>query len=113
MGLALQGYDFTVIHRKGVVNSNADALSRREYEKEEEPETEYHDSLVGGGHQGFDRTDYAIKSKFYWNWMYADVDKYVRQCKECQYAKCKLHGQPAPLHPLAVAAVFQLGIWTF
>ena len=38
--LALQGYDFTVIHRKGVVNTNADALSRREYEKEEEePET--------------------------------------------------------------------------
>ena len=38
--LALQGYDFTVIHRKGVVNTNADALSRREYEKEEDdPET--------------------------------------------------------------------------
>ena len=239
--LALQGYDFTVIHRKGVVNTNADALSRREYEKEEEePETvvdtppyiellpletvttsfyyegddenndqcddrgdqtvlatvtiaslidssigdaqktcpeigpwynyalnndlpkddklarrivlesdqygmrnntlyhifsprtkgvlrvdklinqvvipvnlrdnilaEYHDSLVGGGHQGFDRTYYAIKSKYYWNGMYADVDKYVRQCKECQYAKRNFHGQPAPLHPLAVAAVFQ------
>ena len=38
--------------------------------------------------------------------MYADVDKYVRQCKECQYAKRNFHGQPAPLHPLAVAAVF-------
>ena len=32
--LALQGYDFTVIHRKGVVNKNADALSRREYDTE-------------------------------------------------------------------------------
>ena len=68
---------------------------------------EYHDSLVGGGHQGFDPTYYAIKSNYYWNGMYADVDKYVRQCKECQYAKRKFHGQPAPLHPLAVAAVFQ------
>ena len=38
--LALQEYAFTVIHRKGVVNSNADALSRREYEQEEEPLTE-------------------------------------------------------------------------
>ena len=38
--LALQGYDFTGIHRKGIVNSNADALSRREYEQEEEPLTE-------------------------------------------------------------------------
>ena len=26
--LALQGYDFTVVHRKGLVNRNADALSR-------------------------------------------------------------------------------------
>ena len=68
---------------------------------------EYHDSLVGGGHQGFDRTYYAIKAKYYWKGMYADVDKYVRQCKECQYAKRKFHGQPAPLHHLAVAAVFQ------
>ena len=35
---------------------------------------EYHDSLVGGGHQGFVRTYYAIKSKYYWSGMYADVD---------------------------------------
>ena len=34
--LALQGYDFNVIHRKGLVNRNADALSRREYDIEEE-----------------------------------------------------------------------------
>ena len=32
----LQGYDFTVIHRKGMVNKNADALSRREYDTEAE-----------------------------------------------------------------------------
>ena len=34
--LALQGYDFTVIPRKGMVNKNADALSRREYDTEAE-----------------------------------------------------------------------------
>ena len=69
--------------------------------------SEYHESLVGGGHQGFDRTYYAIKSKYYWSGMYADVDKYVKQCKECQHAKRNHHGQPAPLHPLPIAAVFQ------
>ena len=69
--------------------------------------SEYHDSIVGGGHQGFDRTYYAIKSKYYWSGMYADVDKYVRQCRECQHAKLMYHGQPAPLHPLPVAAVSQ------
>ena len=46
--------------------------------------SEYHDLLVGGGHQGIDRTYYAIKSKYYWSGMYADVDKYVKHCKECQ-----------------------------
>ena len=69
--------------------------------------SEYHDSLVGGGHQGFDRTYHAIKSKYYWNDMYADVDKYVRQCRECQQAKRNYQGKPAPLHPLPVATVFQ------
>jgi hypothetical protein len=72
--------------------------------------SEYHDSLVGGGHQGFDRTYYAIKSKYYWSGMYADVDKYVKQCKECQHAKRNYCGQPAPLHQLPVAAVFQRGL---
>ena len=69
--------------------------------------SEYHDSLVGGGHQGFDRTYYAIKSEYYWSGMYADVDKYVKQCKACQHAKRNYNGHPAALHPLPVAAVFQ------
>ena len=30
----LQGYDYTVIHRKGVANTYADSLSRREYDPE-------------------------------------------------------------------------------
>ena len=34
--LALQGYNFTVVHRRGLVNSNADALSRRLYDTEKE-----------------------------------------------------------------------------
>ena len=29
--LALQEYDFDIIYRKGLLNSNADALSRREH----------------------------------------------------------------------------------
>ena len=39
--------------------------------------------------------------------MYADVDKCVKQCKECQHANRNYNRQPAPLHPLPVAAVFQ------
>ena len=235
--LALQGYDYTVIHRKGVANTNADALSRREYDPEKEVETkadtppfidmlpvetvrtvfdydtdepnkegyidpavqatvtiasliggsigeaqkeckevgpmydylsnndlpdddklarmivlesdqygirdgtlyhifsprtkgvlkmdkminqlvvpvtlrpqilsEYHDSLVGGGHQGFDRTYHAIKSKYYWKGMYAQVDSYVRTCKQCQLSKRSHNSRPAPLHPMPVAAIFQ------
>ena len=67
---------------------------------------EYHDSLIGGGHQGFDRTYCAIKMKYYWSGMYADVNKYVKTCNECQHAKRHYHSHPAPLHPLPTAGVF-------
>ena len=68
--------------------------------------SEYHDSLIGGGHQGFDRTYCAIKMKYYWSGMYADVNKYVKTCNECQHAKRHYHSHPAPLHPLPTAGVF-------
>ena len=32
--------------------------------------SEYHDLLIGGGHQGFDRTHYVIKMKYHWSGMW-------------------------------------------
>ena len=69
--------------------------------------SEYHDSLVGGGHQGFDRTYDAIKLKYYWPRMYTEIKTYVSSCDPCQRSKRHYHGKPAPLTPLPIVAPFQ------
>ncbi len=67
---------------------------------------QYHDSLVGGSHQGFDRTYNAIKMKYHWNNMYADTKHYTQSCTKCQKANGKNHVKPAPLQSLPVCPLF-------
>ncbi|OWY90596.1 reverse transcriptase, partial [Phytophthora megakarya] len=40
-----------------------------------------------GGHQGINRTFERLRSEFYWIGMYADVQKFVRECVDCASAK--------------------------
>ena len=68
--------------------------------------SEYHDSLIGGGHQGFDRTYEAIKNKYYWPRMYEDIREYQKSCLKCQKASNHMK-KPPPLHPLPVSGLFQ------
>lgn len=67
----------------------------------------YHDSLMGGGHQGFERTYHAIKTHYYWPKMYTQVLDYVRGCTVCQQSKRAYHVLPPPLHPLPIADTFE------
>ena len=60
----------------------------------------YHDSLIGGGHQGIERTFHHIREKYYWPGMYADVAYYVKSCVDCQQAKRPIHAKKPPLQPL-------------
>ena len=66
----------------------------------------YHDSLFGGGHQGFDRTYAAIKLKYYWPKMYVAIQDYVKSCDLCQRAKRHFHAHPAPLQNMLIAGRF-------
>ena len=68
--------------------------------------SEYHDSLVRGGHQAFDRVYAAIRSKYYWPKMYTDILQYQRTCLKCQQASHH-HPKPPPLNPLPVPELFQ------
>ena len=68
--------------------------------------SDYHDSLVGGGHQGFQRTYDAIRSKYFWRGMYSDTKDYQQSCGPCQRSK-RPHTRPTPLHPLPVAGLFR------
>ena len=41
----------------------------------------------GQGHQGIERTIALCQEQFYWNTMFQDVTKYVKECPHCQIAK--------------------------
>ena len=41
----------------------------------------------GQGHQGIERTIALCWEQFYWNTMFQDVTKYVKECPRCQIAK--------------------------
>ncbi|VDI03590.1 Hypothetical predicted protein [Mytilus galloprovincialis] len=47
----------------------------------------YHDCILGGGHQGFERTYAAIRNKYFWPSMYSDINQYVKTCEVCQQSK--------------------------
>lgn len=66
----------------------------------------YHDSPAGGGHQGVDKTFAALKAKYYWKSMFADVKIYIQSCEACQQNKRHFHAKPAPLNPLPPVDVF-------
>ena len=66
----------------------------------------YHDSLLGGGHQGLERTYGIIRMRYFWPRMYTDIETYVKSCEECQKAKRDVHGKKAPLQPMPVEDVF-------
>ena len=68
---------------------------------------EFHDSIMAGGHQGFDRTYCSLKQYYYWPNMYKDTYEYVRGCLPCQTSKRAYHSHPPPLKPLPVAEVFE------
>ena len=66
----------------------------------------YHDSLFGGGHQGFDRTYASIRLKYYWPNMFATIIDYVKSCDDCQKAKRNHLNHPAPLQNMPIVGRF-------
>lgn len=67
---------------------------------------EHHDALIGGGHQGFDRTYSLIRQKYYWPRMFAELQAYIKSCDACQKAKGPHHKTNPPLTPLPIASKF-------
>ena len=67
----------------------------------------FHDSLIGGAHQGIERTYSIIRERYYWPGMYADIAQYVRSCLDCQQSKQTHRPTRPPLHPLPHPNLFQ------
>ena len=69
----------------------------------------YHDCILGGGHQGFERTYAAIRNKYFWPSMYSDINQYVKTCEVCQQSKHAFNSKPPPLQPQPTKDIF--GRW--
>jgi len=68
---------------------------------------EMHDSLAAG-HQGVFRTAMAVRSRFWWPSMIANVVEYVQTCDLCQRRKMSTHLPPGPLQrPVFPARKFE------
>ena len=68
--------------------------------------SEYHQSLVGGGHQGFKRTYEAIRTKYFWPRMHRDIKNYTKSCVKCLLAS-NHRGKRPPLNPIPVSPKFE------
>ena len=69
----------------------------------------YHDCILGGGHQGFERTYAALRNKYFWPSMYDDIKRYVQTCETCQQSKRNYGAKRPPLKPQISDDIF--GRW--
>ena len=67
---------------------------------------QYHDEMLGGGHQGLDRTYSHLIMKYFWIRMYTDLAEYISTCEVCQRVK-KSRSKPPPLTPMPVVPIFR------
>ena len=116
-------YDYEIVFKKGVVNTNADALRRinqlAEVAGETEPKRqlvtddetkntilyEYHDSPVGG-HRGMNRTVREIKKRYNCTNMKREIEGYVKKCQSCQVNKTLGHRKRVPME-ITTARTFE------
>jgi len=114
----IQSFDITINHRRGMHLTDADAISRlcifpevkntessvnniNFFEKDKSGRyivpkelidkvlRNYHDDISSGGHDGFWRCYYKLKSRFTWKNMKRDIAEYIRSCDICQRNKFK------------------------
>lgn len=124
--LELEEYDFTIKHKAGKINSNADALSSmftmRVLTDELDRKNvikENHETLLAG-HKGIEATICKVKDAgFIWPSLAKDEEKFVKSCKSCQinklYLKTKLpltltETPSRPLEKVAIDLVEELPV---
>lgn len=67
----------------------------------------FHDD---SSHPGFHRCYLSIRRKYFWRHMYADVQRHIASCQNCQQCKYPVNLAKAPLRPLEPKEIF--GRWS-
>ena len=65
-----------------------------------------HDQVLSA-HFGFHRTYSKIRQRYFWKFMYRDIDNWVRSCDSCPRVKSPIHKVIAPLLIMEVPGPFQ------
>jgi hypothetical protein len=107
--IQLEEYEYEIVYKPGVQNSNADALSRINALAGDDSESsgidqemkikilqENHDSVLGG-HKGMNKTYEAIKLHYQWPNMRKEIEDYVKKCEKCQTNKTLRPTKRAPM----------------
>ncbi|KAL5474399.1 hypothetical protein EMCRGX_G026341 [Ephydatia muelleri] len=89
--IALQEYTYTLVYRKGTLNGNADALSRRHSFNVM--------TILQLATKGTKGTLHRLRQQAYWVSMAQDVEQHCRECQKCQSSKLCTPTR-APLHSL-------------
>jgi len=113
--IQLAEYDYDIVHKSGVQNTNADALSRIGSvgalegpmeviidQVKKQVLYEFHDSPLGG-HKGMNKTYRAISSRYTWPKMRREIEEYVKQCKSCQTNKILTPRNKVPMQVTTTA----------
>lgn len=102
--LLLEEYDFTVIHKTGKKNVNADCLSRTIYSVDDITEERKKEVTEGNACMSYWRLSRHVQRtyeriKLYTSWpnMFQDIQEYIRSCKTCQMIKQTQITLKAPL----------------
>jgi hypothetical protein len=127
--LKLQEFNFEILHRSGKENKLADAMSRNVLKEEKykimniakrikideniaisQPDFINKEKIINEVHtmlgHANPRTTYSyLKSKYFWETMREDTNKFVRNCKECLLFNDK--NKDKGVYPLMIGEAFE------
>lgn len=107
--------DSGVLYRRNTAHLESDRLVVVPERLRREILFECHGSPLSGGHLGFTKTFFKVKSRYYWPNMSKETEKYVKSCADCQTRKTPKQApagllQPIPVgHPLDKIGIDFLG----
>jgi hypothetical protein len=122
--LKFQGYEFDIVHRKGILHSDADALSRpvlvnaitNVESNADEPSAKSLDLFEDNALLHFLRfgshvtTLKRIQERFYWRSLAKDVEKFIQKCGACKREHRVLHFNHPALANQVISIFHRIGM---